>query len=257
MINIDTAGQPADIEPQDVPSFPNISEKENASILANQRNNNTVAVPECRDLLNQVKSLSYIVDDASKLEDVRKCLQHHVGIMETSAPKASYGFLLEWPSTKSSQPKMKQNTGKPLTLHLPLAKRQGKYTDRVGKVANNLKRGWHVDPLNATSSKNSKGAKVEVELEVVAESCPEFNHPDLAPNKHLRSPVGAVVTQDNGTSRVSSAFKSSMKDEDLKPVSDNQSRSPAVKQDESNPSAVGTSDMKSVIPVTKLYSYTR
>ena len=48
MINIDTAGQPADIEPQDVPSFPNISEKENASILANQRNNNTVAV-QCRD----------------------------------------------------------------------------------------------------------------------------------------------------------------------------------------------------------------
>ena len=257
MINIDTAGQPADIEPQDVPSFPNISEKENASILANQRNNNTVAVPECRDLLNQVKSLSYIVDDASKLEDVRKCLQHHVGIMETSAPKASYGFLLEWPSTKSSQPKMKQNTGKPLTLYLPLAKRQGKYTDRVGKVANNLKRGWHVDPLNATSSKNSKGAKVEVELEVVAESCSEFNHPDLAPNKHLRSPVGAVVTQDNGTSRVSSAFKSSMKEEDLKPVSDNQSRSPAVKQDKSNPSVVGTSDMKSVTPVKhKPPSYT-
>ena len=154
--------------------------------------------------------------------------------METSAPKASNGFLLERPSTKSSPPKMKQNTGKPLTLHLPLAKRKGKYTGRVGKVANNLKRGWHVDPLNATSSKNSKGAKVEVELEVVAESCPEFNHPDLAPNKHLRSPVGAAVTQDNGTSRVSSAFKSSMKEEDLKPVSDNQSRSPAVKQDKSN-----------------------
>ena len=52
----------------------------------------------------------------------------------------------------------------------------------------------------------------------MAESCPEF-----APNKHLKSPVGAAVTQDNGTSRVSSAFKSSMKDEDLKPVSDNQS----------------------------------
>ena len=172
MINIDTAGQPADIEPQDVPSFPNISEKENASILANQRNNNTVAVPECRDLLNQVKSLSYIVDDASKLEDVRKCLQHCVGITEKSAPKASNGFLLERPSTKSSQPKMKQNKRKPLTLHLPLAKRKGKYTGRrVGKAANNLKRGWHVDPLNATSSKNSKGAKVEVELEVVAESC--------------------------------------------------------------------------------------
>ena len=59
----------------------------------------------------------------------------------------------------------------------------------------------------------------------------------------MRSPVGAAVTQDNETSRVSSTFKSSMKDEDLKPVSDNQSRSPAVKQDKSNPSAVGTSDM--------------
>ena len=238
------------------PSHPNISEKENASILANQMNNNTVAV-QCRDLLNQVKSLSYIVDDASKLEDVRKCLQHCVGIMEKSAPKASNGFLLERPSTKSSQPKMKQSTRKPLILHLPQAKRKGKYTGRVGKAANNLKRGWHVDPLNATSSKNSKGAKVEVELEVVAESCPEFNHPDLAPNKHLRIPVGAAVTQDNGTSRVSSAFKSSMKDEDLKPVSDNQSRSPAVKQDKSNPSAVGTSDMKSVTPVKhKPPSYT-
>ena len=177
--------------------------------------------------------------------------------MEKSASKASNGFFLERPSTKSSQPKMKQSTRKPLTLHLPLAKRKGEYTGRVGKAANNLKRGWHVDPQNATSSKNSKGARVEVELEVVAEGCPEFNHPDLAPNKHLRSPVGAVVTQDNGTSRVSSAFKSSMKEEDLKPVSDNQSRSPAVKQDESNPSAVGTSDMKSVTPVTKLYSYTR
>ena len=239
------------------PSHPNISEKENASILANQMNNNTVAVQR-RDLLNQVKSLSYIVDDASKLEDVRKCLQHCVGITEKSAPKASNGFLLERPSTKSSQPKMKQNTRKPLTLHLPLAKRKGKYTGRrVGKAANNLKRGWHVDPLNATSSKNSKGAKVEVELEVVAESCPEFNHPDLAPNKHLRSPVGAAVSQDNDTSRVSSTFKSSMKDDDVKPVSDNQSRSPAVKQDKSNPSAVGTSDMKSVTPVKhKPPSYT-
>ena len=59
VINVDTAEQPADIERQDVPSRPNISEKENASILANQRNNNTVAV-QCRDLLNQVKSLSYI-----------------------------------------------------------------------------------------------------------------------------------------------------------------------------------------------------
>ena len=98
---------------------------------------------------------------------------------------------------------------------------------------------------------------MEVELEVVAESCPEFNHPDLAPNKHLRIPVGAAVTQVNGTSRVSSAFKSSMKDEDLKHVSDNQSRSPAVKQDKSNPSAVGTSDMKSVTPVKhKPPSYT-
>ena len=48
VINIDTDEQPADIEPQDVPSHPNISEKENASILANQRNNNTVAV-QCRD----------------------------------------------------------------------------------------------------------------------------------------------------------------------------------------------------------------
>ena len=146
---------------------------------------------------------------------------------------------------------------KNLLLHLPLAKRKGKYTGRVWKAANNLKRGWHVDPLNATSSKNSKGAKVEVELEVVAESCPEFNHPDLAPNKHLRIPVGAAVIQVNGTSRVSSAFKSSMKDEDLKHVSDNQSRSPAVKQDKSNPSAVGTSDMKSVTPVKhKPPSYT-
>ena len=73
----------------------------------------------------------------------------------------------------------------------------------------------------------------------------------------MRSPVGEAVTQDNGTSRVSSAFKSSMKDEDLKPVSDNQSRSPAVKQDKSNPSAVGTSDMKSVTPVKhKPPSYT-
>ena len=98
---------------------------------------------------------------------------------------------------------------------------------------------------------------MEVKLEVVTESCPEFNHPDLAPNKHLGSPVGAAVTQDNGTSRVSSALKSSMKDEDLKPVSDDQSRSPAVKQDNSNPSAVGTSDMKSVTPVKhKPPSYT-
>ena len=48
VINIDTAEQPVDIEPQHVPSHPNISEKENASILANQRNNNTVAV-QCRD----------------------------------------------------------------------------------------------------------------------------------------------------------------------------------------------------------------
>ena len=39
--------------------------------------------------LNQVKSLSYIVDDASKLEDVRKCLQHCVGIMEKSAPTST------------------------------------------------------------------------------------------------------------------------------------------------------------------------
>lgn len=61
--------------------------------------------------------------------------------MEKSAPKASNGFLLEQPSTKSLQPKMKQNTRKPLTLHLPLAKRKGKYTGRVGKAANNLKRG--------------------------------------------------------------------------------------------------------------------
>ena len=104
VINIDTAEQPADIEPQDVPSHPDISEKENASILANQRNNNTLAV-QCKDLQNQVKSLSYIVDDASKLEDVRKCVQHCVSIMEKSAPKASNGFLLERPSTKSSQPK--------------------------------------------------------------------------------------------------------------------------------------------------------
>ena len=36
VINIDTAEQPADIEPQHVPSHPDISEKENASILANQ-----------------------------------------------------------------------------------------------------------------------------------------------------------------------------------------------------------------------------
>ena len=33
VINIDTAEQPADIEPQDVPSHPNISKKENASII--------------------------------------------------------------------------------------------------------------------------------------------------------------------------------------------------------------------------------
>ena len=49
-----------------------------------------------------------------------------------------------------------------------------------------------------------------------------------------------------------------MKDEeDLTPVSDNQFRSPVVKQDKSNPSAVGASDMKSVTPVKhKPPSYT-
>lgn len=48
----------------------------------------TVAA-QCRELMNQAKSLTYIVDDTDILVQVRKSLENCVKIMENSAPKAS------------------------------------------------------------------------------------------------------------------------------------------------------------------------
>lgn len=65
----------------------------------------TVAA-QCRELMNQAKSLTYIVDDTDILVQVRKSLKNCVKIMENSAPKASNGIILEQEGSSKPAPSM-------------------------------------------------------------------------------------------------------------------------------------------------------
>ena len=81
---------------------------------------------------------------------------------------------------------------------LPLATRKSKYSGRVGQVANNLKQGWHVDPLK---SENAKQKKVELEIEIVEDSLPEDCHsiplPKSAPGSPSQNGNVVVITSND------------------------------------------------------------
>ena len=79
-----------------------------------------------------------------------------------------------------------QPKNKLLQKRLPLATRKSKYSGRVGQVANNLKQGWHVDPLKSTE--NAKQKKVELEIEIVEDSLPEDCHSIPLPKSPPGSP---------------------------------------------------------------------
>ena len=152
--------------------------------------------------MNQAKSLTYIVDDTDILVQVRKSLEHCVKIMEKSALKASNGMILEQEGSSKSAPRnapKAQPKNKLLQKCLPLATRKSKYSGRVGQVANNLKQGWHEDPLK--SIENFKCKKVELEVEIVGESLPEECHsmplpksPPCSPSQNFNVPV--ITTND-------------------------------------------------------------
>jgi len=136
----------------------------------------TVAA-QCGELMNQAKSLTYIVDDTDILVQVRKSLENCVKIMEKSAPKASNGMILEREGSSKPAPRnapKAQPKDKLLQKRLSLATRKSKYSGRVRQVVNNLKQGWHVDPLKSTE--NSKRKKLELEVEKEGESLPEDCH---------------------------------------------------------------------------------
>ena len=158
----------------------------------------TVAA-QCRELMNKAKSLTYIVYDTDILVQVRKSLENCVKIMEKSAPKASSGVTLE--QEGSSKPASRnvpkaQSKNKLLQKRLPLATRKSKYSGRVGQVANNLKQGWHVDPLKSTENSKCKKVQLVVEIPVVGDSLPENCHsiplpksPPCSPSQNGNVPV--------------------------------------------------------------------
>jgi len=124
----------------------------------------TVAA-RCRDIMSQMKSLSYIVDDVDTLREVQETLENCLQKMETCAPKASNGLILEQDKAASKK-KSSGRSATPALARLPLSTGKGKFTGRVGQAANNRKRGWHVNPLISTV--NSKRAKVEdLETEIL------------------------------------------------------------------------------------------
>ena len=182
---------------EDINNLLNV-DKENLPIPS--RFKRTVAA-QCRELMNQAKSLTYIVDDTDILVQVRKSLENCVKIMEQSAPKATNGMILE--QEGSSKPASRnvpkaQPKNKLLQLLLPLATRKSKFSGRVGQVANNLKQGWHVDPLKSTE--NSKPQKVELEVEI-GDSLPEDyqsipfpKRPPCSPSRNGYVPV--ITTND-------------------------------------------------------------
>ncbi|XP_078349678.1 uncharacterized protein LOC144634557 [Oculina patagonica] len=97
-----------------------------------KRYNKTVAT-QCRDLMNQAKSLTFIVDDPDVLEQVRKSLQNCVKLMENSAPKAANGLILEQNQDQSTAPIPREapkaqfkETSKTTHKRLPLATRKKK-----------------------------------------------------------------------------------------------------------------------------------
>jgi len=161
----------------------------------------TVAA-QCRELVNQAKSLTYIVDDTGALMHVRKSLENCVQIMEKSALKASNGMTLEQEGSSKPAPRnmlKAQPKNKLLQKRLPLATCKSKYSGRLRQVASNLKQGWHVDPLKSTE--NSKHQKVELEVEIVGDSLPEDYHSIPFPKSPPCSPsqsgyVPVITTND-------------------------------------------------------------
>ena len=161
----------------------------------------TVAA-QCRELMNQAKSLTFIVNDTDILVEVRKSLENCVKIMEKSSPKASNGMILEQDGSSKPPPKnapKAQPKKKLLQQRLPLATRKSKYSGRVGQAANNMKQGWHVDPLKSTE--NCKCKKVELEVEIVGDSLPEDCHSIPLPKSTPCSPsqngnVPVITTND-------------------------------------------------------------
>ena len=106
----------------------------------------------CRELLSQMRSLTYIVEDADNLKEVQESLETCLQKMATCAPKAINGIVLEQKASNKSATTENNRTGtrkppKHQFVRLSLVNRKGKYTGRVGQAANNLKRGWHVDQI--------------------------------------------------------------------------------------------------------------
>jgi len=96
---------------------------------------------------------------------VRKSLENCGKIMGKSAPQASNGMILEREVSSKPAPRnapKAQPKNKLLQKRLSLATRKSKYSGRVRQVANNLKQGWHVDPLKSTE--NSKRKQVELQV---------------------------------------------------------------------------------------------
>ena len=172
-----------------------------------KRFNKTVAA-QCRDLMNQAKSLTFIVDDPDTLEQVRKTLQRCVVLMKNSVPKAYNGLILEqnpYQSTKPiprDAPKVQsKKTSKTTHNRLPLARRKNKYSGRVGQVATNLKEGWHVDPFK--TSENSKPTKMDLEVEIVGDILPEDCNltSSAASPQSPQQVTDAILKNDESTSK--------------------------------------------------------
>ncbi|KAJ7374245.1 hypothetical protein OS493_007324 [Desmophyllum pertusum] len=120
------------------------------------RFNKTVAA-QCRDLMNQAKSLTYISDDTDILRQVKNNIENCVMIMEKTAPKASDGIIPEQgesskPAPRDTPKAQPKKISKPLLKRLPLATRKIDLETEVG--------GDDLPEVNPPPSRNDKGDTV-------------------------------------------------------------------------------------------------
>ena len=136
------------------------------------------AATKCRDILNQIKNMTYLTEDVEAVEEVNDMLVTCLEKLKSSAPKSNH-LILETKCYEKKPPF--KNTKKYKEIPKPLKKKHP-YSGRVGEKAQAMKRLFNVSaavPRNEPPTKKKKKESTPnnhiIEEQLPAEIINEFN----------------------------------------------------------------------------------
>ena len=166
---------------------------------------------KCRELLGQIKNLTYIVEAweiGETLEQVKEKLEECLDLLQKTAPKEN-GVILEAPLQKSNNVKT-MSTGKKKKKvdfkRLPVPKKKNPFTGRVGERAYNMKRSYNVslNDMECRPAKQPKLSDVPRKTNVDAEAN-KNTHDDATTNRNTHSNTNTNANHSANASTTHSA----------------------------------------------------